>query len=172
MPRSRRDDRFLIVSPSDDPPRRGGRGPNFPETNLGSRDAKPVQEIENNRGWRGIDNVPESPLFHPRMIRTAGRGPYLSETTPCAGWRATGSKSSMGSWLIDMDAQDAQDYLARDSTVMSSPIASVPTQISQKPLPGSWITSNTHPIIERICFLWRSVSCCLSCLSCASMFNK
>ena len=74
--------------------------------------------------------------------------------------------------LIDMDAQDAQDYLARVSTVMSSTIASVPTRISQNPLPGAWITSITHPIIERVCFLWRSLSCCLSCLSCVSMFNK
>ena len=71
-----------------------------------------------------------------------------------------------------MDAQDAQDYWARVSTVMSSTIASVPTRISQNPLPGSWITTDTHPIIERVCFLWRNVSCRLSCLSCASMFNK
>ena len=56
-----------------------------------------------------------------------------------------------------MDAQDAQDYLARVSTVMSSTIAYVPTQISQYPLPSSWITFNTHPIIEWVCLLWRGV---------------
>ena len=39
---------------------------------------------------------------------------------------------------------------------LSSSIASVPTRISHNPLPGSWITSNTHPKIERVCFLWRS----------------
>ena len=112
--------------------------------------------------------------FLPRMIRpvVGGRGPGLPETTPCAARRETRSKSSMVRRLIDMDGQDAQDYLARVSTVMSSTIASVPTRISPNPLPGSWITSNTHPIIERVCFLWRSLSCCLSCLSCVSMFNK
>ena len=62
-----------------------------------------------------------------------------------------------------MDAQDGQDCWARVSTVLSSTIASVPIQISQNPLPGSWITSNTHPIVKRICFLWHSLSCRLSC---------
>ena len=71
-----------------------------------------------------------------------------------------------------MDAQDGQDDWARVSTVLSSTIASVPTRISEYPLPGSWITSNTHPIIKRICFLCCSLSCRLSCLSCASMFNQ
>ncbi len=47
---------------------------------------------------------------------------------------------------------DAQDYWARVATVLSSTIASVPTRISQYPLPGSWITSNSHPIIKRVCF--------------------
>ena len=37
--------------------------------------------------------------------RRGGRGPDLSETTPCAGWLETGSKSSMGKLLIHMDAQ-------------------------------------------------------------------
>ena len=46
-----------------------------------------------------------------------------------------------------MDVQDAQDYLARVSIVLSSTIASVPTRISQISLPGSWITSDTQPII-------------------------
>ena len=49
--------------------------------------------------------MPESPLFHSRT-RTAGRGPNLPETTPCAWWRETGSKSSMGRFLIHIDAQD------------------------------------------------------------------
>ena len=31
---------------SNDPPRRGGRGPHLSETNLGSGDGKPVQQIE------------------------------------------------------------------------------------------------------------------------------
>ena len=44
------------------------------------------------------------------MICPAGQGPHLSETTPCAGWLETGSKSSMGKLLIHMDAQDAQDF--------------------------------------------------------------
>ena len=52
----------------------------------------------------------ESPLFHPRMIRTAGRGPDLPETTPAAGWREASSKSSMSRLLINIDAQDAQDF--------------------------------------------------------------
>ena len=78
--------------------------------------------------------MPESPLFHPRMIRTAGRGPDLSETTPCAWWLETGSTKgheerrraimvpssrkdcrfpSMGRFLIHIDAQDAQDFFRR-----------------------------------------------------------
>ena len=123
-------------------------------------------------GCQGREGIIDFRLFHSGLIRTARRGRNLSETTPCAAWRETRSMSSIVRGLIDMDAQDAQDYLARVSTVMSSTIASVPTRISQNPLPGSWITSNTHPIIERVCFLWRSLSCCLSCLSCVSMFNK
>ena len=47
------------------------------------------------------------------MICPAGRGPGLSETTPCAGWLETGSKSSTGRFLIHMDAQDAQDFFRR-----------------------------------------------------------
>ena len=39
-----------------------------------------------------------------------------------------------------------------------------------KPIPGSWITSNTHPIIEPVSFPCSSFSSCLSCLSCLSMF--
>ncbi len=57
--------------------------------------------------------MPESPLFHSRLIRTAGRGPDLPETTPAAGWREAGSKSSMGRFLIHIDAQDAQDFFRR-----------------------------------------------------------
>ena len=76
----------------------------------------------------------------------------LFETTFCAGWRETGSKSSIVRRLIYMDAQDGQDYRARVSTVMSSTIASVPTRISQGPLQGSWITANTRPIIKWVCF--------------------
>ena len=34
----------------------GGGGPHLPETNLGSGDGKPVQQIERKGGWRGIDN--------------------------------------------------------------------------------------------------------------------
>ena len=123
-------------------------------------------------GCQGREGIIDFRLFHSGLIRTARRGRNLSETTPCAAWRETRSMSSIVRRLIDMDAQDAQDYLARVSTVMSSTIASVPTRISQNPLPGSWITSNTHPIIQRVCFLWRNLSCCLSCLSCVSMFNK
>ena len=53
-------------------------------------------------------------------------------------------------------------------TVLSSTIAHVATQIPPNTLTGSWIPSNTHPIIERVRFPWPSVSSCLSCLS---MFN-
>ena len=52
----------------------------------------------------------ESPLFHPRMIRTEGRAPDFPETTPAAGWREASSKSSMSRLLIHIDAQDAQDF--------------------------------------------------------------
>ncbi len=45
--------------------------------------------------------------------RRGGRGPYLPETTRCAGWLETGSKSSTGRFLIHMDAQDAQDFFGR-----------------------------------------------------------
>ena len=40
---------------------------------------------------------------------------------------------------------------------------------SRNQLPSSWITSNAHPIIERVSFLGSSFSSCLSCLS---MFPK
>ena len=89
------------VSLSNDPPRRGGRGPDLPETTL----------------------------FHPRMIRREGRAPDFPETTPVAGWRETSSKSSMSRLLINIDAQDAQDYLARGYTVLSSTIAYTSTGI-------------------------------------------
>ena len=55
---------------------------------------------------------------------------------------------------------------------MSSTIAYASTGISQNPLPRSWITSNTHPIIEPVSFPCSSFSSCLSCLSCLSMFPK
>ncbi len=41
---------------------------------------------------------------------------------------------------------------------------------SENPLSSYWITSNAHPIIERVGFLCNSFSSCLSCLSCLSMF--
>ena len=41
---------------------------------------------------------------------------------------------------------------------------------SKNPLPSSWITSQVHPIIERVRFQCSSFSSCLSCLSCLSMF--
>ena len=82
------------VSLSNDPPRRGGRGPYLPETKPVSLSYDPDR-----RGGRG-PGLSETTLFHPRMICPAGQGPHLSETTPCAGWRATGSKSSTGRFLI------------------------------------------------------------------------
>ena len=104
-----------------------------PESNLGRRDAKSSQESEIKRVGESLNNVPETPLFHPRMIRPAGRGrdlsettlfhprmicpagqgPHLPETTRCAGWLEIGSKSSTGRFLIHMDAQDAQDFFGR-----------------------------------------------------------
>ena len=41
---------------------------------------------------------------------------------------------------------------------------------SKNPLPSSSITSQAHPIIERVSFLCSGFSSCLSCLSCLSMF--
>ena len=76
-----------------------------------------------------VAGLPETTLFHPRMIRREGRAPDFSETTPVAGWRETGSKSSMSRLLINIDAQDAQDYLARGYTVLSSTIAYTSTGI-------------------------------------------
>ena len=95
-----------------------------------------------------------------RKVRPLMDPPGLAETTLGVGRRETGSKSSMSKWFINMDAQDKQDYLAGGLTVLSSTIAYVPTQISPNPLPGSWIISNTRPIIERVLFLWRGVSSC------------
>ena len=74
-------------------------------------------------GCQGREGIIDFRLFHSGLIRTARRGRNLSETTPCAAWRETRSMSSIIRRLIDMDAQDAQDYLARVSTVMSSTIA-------------------------------------------------
>ena len=68
-------------------------------------------------------------LFHSRMIRPAGWGGDLFETTPGVGWRETGSKSSMNRLFINIDAQDAQDYLARGFTVLSSTIICASTRI-------------------------------------------
>ena len=56
-------------------------------------------------------------LFHSRMIR------------PVVGWRETGSKSSVSRLFINIDAQDAQDYLARGYTFLSSTIAYASTGI-------------------------------------------
>ena len=68
-------------------------------------------------------------LFHSRMIRQPGWGGDLFETTPVVGWRETGSKSSMNRLFINIDAQDAQDYLARGFTVLSSTIVCASTRI-------------------------------------------
>ena len=111
----------------------------------------------------------ETNLFHSRMIRPAGRGPDLPETTPVVGWRETGSKSSMSRLFINIDAQDAQDYLARGFTVLSSTIVCASTRIPKSPLPSSCNTSNAHPVIEPFSFSCTSFSSCLSCLS---MFPK
>ena len=48
--------------------------------------------------------------FHPRMIRTPGRGRCLPETNASAWWLETGSKPRRGQWFIHIDAQDAQDF--------------------------------------------------------------
>ena len=71
------------------------------------------------------------------MIRTEGRGPDLPETKPVSlsndpprrGGRGPGSKSSVSRLFINIDAQDAQDYLARGYTVLSSTIAYASTGI-------------------------------------------
>ena len=68
-------------------------------------------------------------LFHSRMIRQPGWGGDLFEATPVVGWRETGSKSSMNRLFINIDAQDAQDYLARGFTVLSSTIVCASTRI-------------------------------------------
>ena len=46
--------------------------------------------------------------------------------------------------------RDAQDYLARGYTFLSSTIAYASTGIPKDPFPRSWITSNTHSIIEPV----------------------
>ena len=43
------------------------------------------------------------------MVCPGGRGRHLSETNAGAGWLQTGSKSSMGRFLIHIDGQDGQD---------------------------------------------------------------
>ena len=52
-----------------------------------------------------------------RFVQSAspGReaGAPLPETNAGAWWLETGSKSRRGQWLIDMDAQDAQDFLRK-----------------------------------------------------------
>jgi hypothetical protein len=74
----------------------------------------------------------------------------------------------MDKWLIYMDGQDEQDYLAEGFTALSSAIAYVPTQIPQNPLPRSWVNRNTYPIIERVHFLCRVISSrfilCILCI--------
>ena len=66
------------VFPLSDPPRRGGGGRG--KQNLGSRDAKPVQELKQH--WRGTDNGlnhPVSPSYDPRR---QGGGPTFLKQTP------------------------------------------------------------------------------------------
>ena len=63
-------------------------------------------------------------VVRPQQLSSVSSSNHLSgrggaETTPCSGWRETGSKSSMGSWLINMDGQDIQDYWAGVVTVLS-----------------------------------------------------
>ena len=80
---------------------------------------------------QGSPHLSETTLFHPRMICPAGQGPHLSETTPSSRWRETGSKSSVSRLFINIDAQDAQDYLARGYTFLSSTIAYASIGISK-----------------------------------------
>ena len=110
------------VSFSNDPPRRGGRGPDLPET-------KPVSPSNERQGggrtylkqkkksyprratkalrlaatgYQSHDRIVDFRLFHSRMIRTAGRGPDLSETKPVSlsnhpprrGGRGPGSRAN------------------------------------------------------------------------------
>ena len=71
----------------------------------------------------------------------------------------------MSRLFINIDAQDAQDFLARGYTVSSSTIAYASTGIPKNRLPRAWITSHEHAIIERVSFLCSNISSCLSCLS-------
>ncbi len=59
---------------------------------------------------------------------------------------------------MNMDGQDIQDYSEGVSTVLSPTIACIPTPIPPNPLPGSWITSNAHPITDWVRFPRRSLS--------------
>ena len=119
---------------------------------LGARASRPHPYLKQNL----FHSYLKQNLFHSRMIG------------PVVGWRETGSKSSVSRLFINIDAQDAQDYLARGYTFLSSTIAYASTGIPKTR--SQWITSNTHSIIEPVCFLCSSLSSCLSCLSCLSMF--
>ena len=67
------------------------------------------------------------------------------ETNACARWLETGSKSSMGRLLIHIDARDAQDFLARVSTVLRSTIAQASTRI---PNPASKLTEHLEQALD------------------------
>ena len=89
----------------------GGGGPTYLKQNLfHSRMIRPVV-------GGGDPTCLKQNLFHSRMIR------------PVVGWRETGSKSSVSRLFINIDAQDAQDYLARGYTFLSSTIAYASTGI-------------------------------------------
>ena len=101
-----------------------------------------------------------SDLF-PLLIRTstAGAGTCLKQRLVPRGGKPVQCQAS-SRLLIDMDAQDAQDYLARVSTVMSSTIASVPTRISQNPLPG-YVMDRGYTDFARLYRFTRGLAFCI-----------
>ena len=133
----------------------GGRGLYLSETNLGSGDGKPVQQIER----KGVGEE----------LTTCGGYPQRTRSLTSYNSRRLVSASSMKR-LIYIDGQDKQDYLAERFQRLEFDHRLFFNKDFKNPLPSSWITAHAYPIIERVSFLCSSFSSCLSCLSCLSMF--
>ena len=106
------------------------------------------------------------------MICTAGQGPHVSETNRYAGWRAIGSKSSMGSWFIYMDAQEFfRRRLARSSGHPQIRTRSSPESAFRAAASGpNYLVHPVHP-----CSIYspsRSYSCLFVFIRGSSSFPK
>ena len=135
-PRSR-----SLVSPSYDPPRRGGRGPDLSETIEGypqrPKKRNPRRATKDDegplRGWRKLKRDP------PKV----GRGEEISTKGAKVSVKGAKDESAKGSQGVGKDSKGVHEGPRRTLR----------------------FSTNAHSIIEPVSFLCSSFSSCLSCLS-------